>query len=380
MKNSLHRLFGFFLFLKKKSPYDQRQRPELPEDLYRQFSLEEIKAATNNFHQDSIIGQGGFGIVYRGTIDDGTMVVAVKRVARSSLQGTREFRTEVQLLSQLRHPHLVHLLGFCVEQNEMIIVYEYMSRGSLDAFLFGNIADVPLGWRQRLQICIGVARGLHYLHTGAKYRVIHRDIKISNVLLDDEWSSRISDFGLSIMGPRSMSKPLIRTTSRIAGTYGYMAPEYAMNGEMTDKSDAFSFGVVLLEVLCGKRTYDLKINGEFSREENIYHVIDPYLKGRIAPDCLKKYLEIACSCVKHNRNERPDMGEVEVTLELALELQEKADSEMEGLNPYGEWMYDEQVSFSVSSFDIFKDRHSESFHVDSFNSEDVLSDVEDLLG
>ncbi|XVF81741.1 hypothetical protein PTKIN_Ptkin15bG0180400 [Pterospermum kingtungense] len=379
MKYSLHRLFGFLLVLKKKSPHDQRQRPELPEDLCRQFSLAEIKAATNNFHQDSIIGQDGRGTVYRGTIDDGT-VVAVKRCERRYLGMVVEFRHEVQLLSQLRHPHLVSLLGFCVEQNEMIIVYEYMSRRSLDAFLFGNIADVPLGWKQRLQICIGVARGLHYLHTGAKYRVIHSGIMISNILLDDEWSSKISDFGLSMMGPRSMSKPLMRITSRIVGVIRCMAPEYAMYGEMTDKSDTFSFGVVLLQVLCGKRINDLIINDEFSREENIYHVIDPYLKGRIAPDCLKKYLEIACSCVKHNRNERPDMGEVEVTLELALELQEKADCEMEGLNPYGEWMYDEQVSFSVSSFDIFKDRHSESFHVDSFNSEDVLSDVEDLLG
>ncbi|XVF81736.1 hypothetical protein PTKIN_Ptkin15bG0179900 [Pterospermum kingtungense] len=348
MKYSLQCLFGFLEVFKKKSP----QRPELPEDLCRQFSLAEIKAATNNFHRDSFIALGGLGAVHRGTMTDGTMVV-VKRLVSGLSYGVAEFRQEVQLLSQLRHPHIISLLGFCDEQNEMIIVYEYMSRGSLDSSLFGN-SDVPLGWKQRLQICIGVARGLHYIHTGPKQAVIHRDIKTSNILLDDEWSSKLSEFGLSIVGPRSMSKPLVRIPSRPAGTRGYVAPENFLDRGITDKCDVFSFGFVLLDVLCGKRFFDIISNGEFSREENIYdHVIDPYLKGRIAPDCFKKYLGIASSCVKENQNERPDMGEVEVTLELALELQEKADSEMEDLNPYAEWMYDEDVSFSLR--DVFGD-------------------------
>ncbi|XVF81737.1 hypothetical protein PTKIN_Ptkin15bG0180000 [Pterospermum kingtungense] len=278
------------------------EQQELPEDLYRQFSLAEIKAATNNFHQDWIISDGGFGNVYRGTIDGGT-TVAIKRYQNESFQGVKEFRHEVLLVSQFRHPHLVSLVGFCVEQNEMIIVYEYMSRGTLDASLCDNNTDVKLGWKQRLQICIGVARGLHYLHAGAKYSVIRRIVKSSNILLDDEYYCKLSDFGLS--------KTLIRMDSRVRGTCGYAAPEYEASGELTEKCDVLFY---------------LKL-----------FVVERH--RRIAPDCFKKYLEIACSRVQLNPNERPNMGEVEVTLELALELQEKADSEMKGINLYDECTY-----------------------------------------
>ncbi|XWS36840.1 hypothetical protein CRYUN_Cryun20dG0120300 [Craigia yunnanensis] len=339
MKYSSCSLLGFSEVLKKKN-HHQRQSSALPEEVYRQFSLAKIKAATNNFHRDSIIAEGGTRSVYRGTIDDGTMV-AVKRCQSRSLR-VREVRNEAQLLCQLRHPHLVSLLGTCLEQNEIFVVFEYMSRGSLAAFLYGK-DSVSVAWKHRLQICIGAARGLHYLHTGAKHGVTHRDINSSNILLDDE-CCKLSDFGFSKMGPLSMSKSSTRMESRLVGTHGYMAPEYAVYGEFPEKSDVFAFGVVLFEVLCGRTFYDTTLPkhqlldwaSEFIREGTIYHVIDPHLKGRIAPDCFKKYLEIACSCVHYNGNERPVIGEVEVTLELALELQEKADSEMEGINPYGE--------------------------------------------
>ncbi|XVE78556.1 hypothetical protein DITRI_Ditri13aG0155100 [Diplodiscus trichospermus] len=348
---------GFLQVLKKSSPHRQssellegRRRSDLPEDTCHRFSLAEIKAATNNFHPESIIGYGGFGgfgCVYRGTVHNES-IIAIKRLQTRSHGGVEEFRNEALLLCQLRHPHLVSLLGFCDEQNEMILVYEYMSRGSLSDYLFGKTYD-PLCWKQRLKICIGVARGLHYLHTGAKRAVFHCDIKSSNILLDDDGSSKITDFASSkLMGPLSKSKPLLRMESRVVGTHGYMAPEYAMDGELTEKADVFSFGVVLFEVLCGRKSCNrelpehLLINwaSEFIREGTIYHVIDPYLQGNIASDCFKEYLEIACSCVHNNRNERPDMGEVEVTLELVLKLQEKADSEMEGINiSHGECMY-----------------------------------------
>ncbi|KAL1143664.1 hypothetical protein V6Z11_A11G175300 [Gossypium hirsutum] len=322
------------------------QGSELPEDICRQFSLAEIEAATNNFHPDSIIGIGHYGSLYKGTIDDGT-VVAVRR-CRSSLGAVRGLQNEVRLLCQLRHPHLVSLIGFCLVENELFVVLEYMSRGSLADFLFGIGKDyVPLSWKHRLHICIGAARGLHYLHTGAKHAVIHHDIKSSNILLDEEWCCKLSDFGLSKLGPPSMSKALIRKyTCRLVGTYGYMAPEYTMHGELTEKSDFYSFGVVLFEVLYGRRNSDRTLPDnqgslltwakESLREGTIHHAIDPYLKGRIAPECLNKYLEIASSCVHCNGNERPAMGEVEVTLELALELQERADSEMESIYPSGE--------------------------------------------
>ncbi|XP_017974517.1 PREDICTED: receptor-like protein kinase FERONIA [Theobroma cacao] len=337
--------------------------PELPEDIYRQFSLAEVKAATNNFHQGSIIAEGGFGPVYRGAVNDGTMVVALKRLRSRSLQGVTEFQNEVQLLCQLRHPHLVSFIGFCHEDNEIILVYEYMSRGSLSYHLHRD-GYVPLGWKNRLQICIGAARGLHYLHTGVKHVVFHRDIKSSNILLDDEWSGKLSSFGLSKMGPISMKKALIRTESSVVGTFGYLAPEYMIHGLLTEKSDVFSFGVLLFEVLCGRKVCDATLPKnqqyilewviESAKEGTNYHVIDPYLKGTIAPECFKQYLEIACSCVHYEGNKRPTIGEVEVMLELALELQKQADSIMESINPHGEYMYEEaSFRFSVSDLDLY---------------------------
>ncbi|XP_052480247.1 receptor-like protein kinase FERONIA [Gossypium raimondii] len=352
MKYPLWSLLTFFVS-KKTAP--QLQGSELPEDICRQFSLAEIEAATNNFHPDSIIGIGRYGSLYKGTIDDGT-VVAVRR-CRSSLRAVRELQNEVRLLCQLRHPHLVSLIGFCLVENELFAVLEYMSRGSLADFLFGIGKDyVPLSWKHRLHICIGAARGLHYLHTGAKHAVIHRGIKSSNMLLDEEWCCKLSDFGLSKLGPPSMSKALIRKDSSVRGTFGYLAPEYAAHGELTEKSDVYVFGVVLFQVLYGRRTLDPTLPDnqinlliwakESLREGTIHHAIDPYLKGRIAPECLNKYLEIASSCVHLKGNERPAMGEVEVTLELALELQGRADSEMESIYPSGEFMY-EEASFSA---------------------------------
>ncbi|XP_022759902.1 receptor-like protein kinase FERONIA [Durio zibethinus] len=337
-------LLGFFKGLKQKKNSTFRQSSALPEDICRQFSLAEIKAATNNFHPDSVIGAGRFWTTYRGTIDDGTMV-AVKHCQSRSLDEVRDFRNEVQMLCQLRHPHLVSLIGICLEQNEMLIVLEYMSRRSLANFFNRNLDYVPLAWKHRLRICIGAARGLHYLHTGAKHAVIHRAITSLNILLDDEYSCKLSDFGLSKMGPPSMSKSFKKVESRIVGTYGYMAPEYAMHGELTEKSDVFSFGVILFEVLFGVRVNEW--TSPTFKQNILDQAIDPYLKGRIAPECFKKYLEIACSCVHKEGNERPAMGEVEVTLELALELQEKADSELEGLDPHGECMYGE-LSFCGS--------------------------------
>ncbi|MBA0617942.1 hypothetical protein Godav_027349 [Gossypium davidsonii] len=332
MKNPLGSLLSF-LGLKKKSP-----RSELPEGFCSRFSLAQIEAATNNFHPLSIIGKGAFGTVYKGTLHDGT-IVAIKRLMSSSYGGRGELKNEVRLLCQLRHPHLVSLIGFCVEGPEMVVVLEYMSRGSLADFLFGIGKDhVPLSWKHRLHICIGAARGLHYLLSGAKHAVFHCDIKSSKMLLDEEWCCKLSDFGLSKLGPSTMSsKALIRMETRITGTYGYMAPEYAF-------------------LLFGRPQYDSTLPEEKQnllvwameslREGTIHHAIDPYLKGRIAPECLNKYLEIASRCVHPKGNERPAMGEVEVTLELAMELQGRADSEMESIYPSGEFMY-EEASFSA---------------------------------
>ncbi|GMI66221.1 FERONIA [Hibiscus trionum] len=353
MKNPLRSLPCFSVSNKKN--HQLNQGSQLPEGLCRHFSLAQIQAATNNFNADLIIGKRDLETVYKGTTNDGAIVAVLcwQRKNRPFGHYPGEFQNEVLFLCQLRHPHLVSLIGICEEGNVTIQVYEYTSKGTLYDHLFGE-GYAPLLWKQRLQICIGAARGLHYLLTGAKYAVIHRDIRTSNILLDEECSPKLSGFGLSKLGPRSMSKTLMRTMSRLAGTVGYVAPD----GELTDKSDVYSFGVVLFVVLFGKMRFDhtlppnlddlLLYAQESLSEGTIYHAIDPHLKGRIAPECLNKYLEIACSCVNRKANERPAMGEVEVTLELALELQDRADAEMESIKPSCECMYDEAL-FSAFS-------------------------------
>ncbi|GKV51050.1 hypothetical protein SLEP1_g57726 [Rubroshorea leprosula] len=351
-------LQNFFKFLKKTSVEERERKPSaLSEGLCRQFSLAELKAATNNFHDGLRISGGRFGPVYKGLIDGGSLVVAVKRLSRSFLQGSERFRNEVELLCQLRHQNLVSLLGFCHEKDEGILVYESMTRGSLDRHLFGN-AD-PLPWKRRLEICIGAARGLHYLHTGAKYAIIHRHVKPDNILLGENWDAKLSDFELSVIGPSSMSKPKPNALTKetlAAGTLGYLAPE-CFDHKLSEKADVYSLGIVLLEVLCGRRVVDHNAEPEdfhlvsriikCIKNGCVHEMIDPFLKGKIAPVCLIEYVEIALNCVCLNPNERPSVGEVEVTLELALELQEKTDLVIKADNPHAVYAY-EDLSFRVS--------------------------------
>ncbi|GLU10934.1 hypothetical protein SLE2022_277090 [Rubroshorea leprosula] len=351
-------LQNFFKFLKKTSVKERERKPSaLSEGLCRYFSLAELKAATNNFDNDLKIGEGGFGPVYKGLIDGGSLVVAVKRLSRSFRQGSEEFRIEVQLLCQLRHQNLVSLLGFCHEEGERILVYEYVTHKGLDSHLFKN--DDPLPWKRRLEICIGAARGLHYLHTGVKYAIIHRHVKPSNILLDQNWDAKLSDFGLSKIGPRSISKPkpnaLTKMESRIVGTIMYIPPEYALYGELSEKVDVYALGIALLQVLCGRNAHDSTEEErnviswiiKCMKNGRVHDMIDPFLKGKIAPVCLIEYVEIALSCIHPNPNERPSMGEVEVTLELALELQEKADLVIKAENPHAVYAY-EDLSFRFS--------------------------------
>ncbi|XP_065621702.1 receptor-like protein kinase FERONIA isoform X2 [Quercus suber] len=208
-----------------------------------------------------------------------------------------------------------------------------MANGVLERHLYRTNPD-PVPWKRRLQICVGVARGLHYLHTGLKHTILHCGVKPSNILLDENWEAKWSDFGLSKMGPPSLSKALIRIeTDRIAGTDGYIAPEFAMHGEVTDKSDVYSFGVLLLELLCGRKPYEkveqmdlVRLALKCKRKGNINEIIDPYLMGKIAPECFMVYVDIATSCVRNRGECRPAMGEVQVCLEHALELQDSTDA------------------------------------------------------
>ncbi|KAF7114742.1 hypothetical protein RHSIM_RhsimUnG0079200 [Rhododendron simsii] len=235
------------------------------EGLCHRFSLSEVLSMTNNFDDELVIGSGGFGNIYKGFIDDGTTIFALKRLKSKSNQGADEFQTEIEMLSNLRHMHLVNLIGYCDERKEMILVYEYTVNRTLADHLykhypFGNGTICQLSWMQTMKICIRAARGLDYLHTGIRRGIIRRDVKTTNILLDKDWVAKISNFGLCKVGTTSHSHTHISTA--VKGTFGYLDPEYFLTRRLTKKSDVYAFGVMLLEVLCGRPTVDLRLEEE----------------------------------------------------------------------------------------------------------------------
>ncbi|KAK9067837.1 hypothetical protein SSX86_011948 [Deinandra increscens subsp. villosa] len=293
------------------------------------IQLEEITSATNNFDEQNCIGFGGFGKVYKGELSHskGRSMVAIKR---KHGQGIPEFLKEIMMLSDYRHENLISLLGFCCEGSEMILVYELASRGSLNRHLNSPL----LTWTQRLKICLDAAKGLSYLHDPREthQRLIHCDIKSANILLDDQWNAKVSDFGLSIMGPANEQHSIVVT--RAAGTRGYVDPQYAMTDTLTKESDVYSFGVVLFEVLCGKLCITYNRNGdvvnrfvptwiESYKQKKLNDII--FKSPPIQPmdqSALETFSDIAYRCLNESREDRPTMDEVVTELETALQCQE----------------------------------------------------------
>ncbi|XVF37354.1 hypothetical protein REPUB_Repub20aG0000700 [Reevesia pubescens] len=291
------------------------------------FTLYELETITKSFRSDYILGEGGFGTVYKGYIDENVRVglkslpVAVKVLNKEGLQGHREWLTEVNFLGQLRHPNLVKLIGYCCEDDHRLLVYEFMFRGSLENHLFRK-ATVPLSWATRMMIALGAAKGLAFLHN-AERPVIYRDFKTSNILLDSDYTAKLSDFGLAKAGPQGDET---HVSTRVMGTYGYAAPEYVMTGHLTARSDVYSFGVVLLELLTGRKSVD---KTRPSKEQNLVdwarpklndkrkllQIIDPRLENQYSVRAAQKACSLAYYCLSQNPKARPLMSDVVETLE-----------------------------------------------------------------
>ncbi|XP_078149276.1 cysteine-rich receptor-like protein kinase 44 [Carex rostrata] len=276
-----------------------------------------IVEATNNFSKSNKLGEGGFGPVYKGVMSGGHEI-AVKRLSARSRQGAVEFRNEVELIAKLQHRNLVRLLGCCVDMEEKLLIYEYLPNRSLDAFLFDPDRNPQLDWKRRHNIILGIARGLLYLHEDSLLKIIHRDMKASNVLLDNKMNPKISDFGMAKIFDGEDASQV--NTGKVVGTFGYMAPEYALEGTFSVKSDVFSFGVLLLEILSGQRNgnYYVQHHGhtllqqgwELWTRDQASEFMDPTLENSYSPTEASRCFHIALLCVQGNPEERPTMSKV----------------------------------------------------------------------
>lgn len=285
------------------------------------YMLRELEVATNGFADENVIGEGGYGIVYHGLFDDHSQV-AVKNLLNNRGQAEKEFKVEVEAIGRVRHKNLVRLLGYCAEGAHRMLVYEYVDNGNLEQWLHGDVGPCsPLTWEIRMNIMIGTAKGLTYLHEGLEPKVVHRDIKSSNILLDKQWTPKVSDFGLA----KLLGSERNYVTTRVMGTFGYVAPEYASTGMLNERSDVYSFGILLMEIISGRNPVDYsrppaEVNlvdwlKQMVSNRNTEAVLDPKLSDKPSSRALKRVLLVALRCVDPNAQKRPKMGHVVHMLE-----------------------------------------------------------------
>ncbi|XP_028798400.1 receptor-like serine/threonine-protein kinase SD1-8 [Neltuma alba] len=325
-----------FTSTRGNSGEDEMDELELP-----LFDFNTISMATNNFSEENKLGEGGFGSVYRGRLMEG-QEIAVKRLSRNSGQGTEQFKNEVRLIARLQHRNLVRLFGCCVEMDEKMLVYEYMENRSLDSILFDKARRSILNWQKRFYIICGIARGLLYLHQDSRFRIIHRDLKASNVLLDEQMNPKISDFGMARIFGTNQTEA---NTLRVVGTYGYMSPEYAMDGLFSIKSDVFSFGVLVLEIITGRKNRGFYYsNDELNllghawsqwKEGKALELIDPSIADSYSPSEVLRCVQVGLLCVQERAEDRPTMATVVLMLssETVLMPQPKSPGFCVGRNP-----------------------------------------------
>lgn len=292
------------------------------------FKYQTLKKATKNFHPNNLLGRGGFGPVYQGKLEDGRLFAVKKLALDKSQQGETEFLAEVRMITSIQHKNLVRLLGCCSDGPQRLLVYEYMKNRSLDLIIYGK-SDQFLNWNIRFQIILGIARGLQYLHEDSHLRIVHRDIKASNILLDEKFMPRIGDFGLARFFPEDQA--YLSTT--FAGTLGYTAPEYAIRGELSEKADIYSFGVLVLEIISGRRNTDLTLPSEMQylpeyawklyERSKVIDLVDPKLQkdGFLHKDILQA-IHVAFLCLQPHANMRPPMSEIAAMLTCKPEIVE----------------------------------------------------------
>ncbi|XP_020585256.1 probable serine/threonine-protein kinase At1g01540 isoform X1 [Phalaenopsis equestris] len=286
------------------------------------FTLRELEVATNMFTDENVIGEGGYGIVYHGVLTDNTHI-AVKNLLNNRGQAEREFKVEVEAIGRVRHKNLVRLLGYCAEGAHRMLVYEYVDNGNLEQWLHGDVGPIsPLTWEIRMEIILGTAKGLMYLHEGLEPKVVHRDVKSSNILLDKQWNPKVSDFGLA----KLLGSERSYVTTRVMGTFGYVAPEYASTGMLNERSDVYSFGILIMEIISGRNPVDYsRPQGEVnlvdwlkmmvsSRKSEA--VLDPKVAEKPSSRALKRALLVALRCVDPDAQKRPKMGHVIHMLEV----------------------------------------------------------------